>query len=85
VVPLSSSPFTDGLPPIWWPDDRAWFVATERTLSTTYVAGSRRAIDRLLASASLEALEARPTDLLSELADVANAALDARADGWWAR
>jgi hypothetical protein len=85
VVSLASFPFTDGLPAIWWPDDRAWFVVTERTLSTTYVGGTRRAIDRLLATRSLEALEARPTDLLSEISDVPNTALDAGADGWWVR
>jgi hypothetical protein len=85
VVPLGSFPFTDGLPAIWWPEDRAWFVATERTLSTTYVAGTRRAIERLLVSSSLEALEARTTDPLSEMSDDPNAALDTRADRWWVR
>ena len=37
------SPDGHGLQPpdLWWPDDRAWFVATDTDLSWTYVAGSR--------------------------------------------
>jgi hypothetical protein len=85
VRPLGSLTFTDGLPVIWWPDDHAWFVATERTLSSTFVAGARSAIDRLLAAGSVEALEVQPTDLLSEMSDTINTALDGRADGWWVR
>jgi hypothetical protein len=85
LVPLDSFASTDGLPAIWWPDDQAWFVATERTLSTTYVAGARDTIEALLSAPALETLEAAPTDLLSEMSDAPNAALDARADRWWVR
>jgi hypothetical protein len=33
------------LPDLWWPEDRAWFVATDTDLAWTYVAGT----DELLA------------------------------------
>ena len=34
---------------LWWPDDRAWFVATDIDLMTTYVGGSAAAIADVLA------------------------------------
>ena len=49
-------------PNVWWPDDRAWFVATEIDLAWTYVAGSAPAVDAVLADGGLEALPAGPTD-----------------------
>jgi hypothetical protein len=40
-----------GEPPnLWWPDDRAWCVATEIDLMSTYVAGTPELIDTLLTS-----------------------------------
>ncbi len=47
---------------LWWPDDRAWFVATEIDLMSTYVGGSRECIDALLAAPKLEVLEAQIGD-----------------------
>jgi hypothetical protein len=41
---------------LWWPEDRAWCVATDIDLMTTYVAGSRDCVGDVLAAASLEAL-----------------------------
>jgi hypothetical protein len=38
----------------WWPADRAWFVATDIDLVTTYVGGSAAAIAALLASPAVE-------------------------------
>ncbi len=35
---------------VWWPADRAWFVATDPTLMSTYVGGPAGAVDALLAS-----------------------------------
>jgi len=46
---------------LWWPDDRAWFVATEIDLMSTYVGGTRASIDALLNTSELEVLEAQPT------------------------
>lgn len=45
---------------LWWPDDRAWCVATEIDFRWTYVGGSAACIDDLVQSSELEAL---PTEL----------------------
>lgn len=42
---------------IWWPDDRAWCVASEIDLMATYVGGSSECIAQLLASDELEAMQ----------------------------
>jgi hypothetical protein len=64
-------------PNIWWPDDRAWLVATEIDFAWTYVAGSETAIDAVLACPGLEALPAAPSDRFTYDSDVRNAELDA--------
>ena len=46
---------------LWWPDDRAWFVATDVDLMTTYVGGSAACIADLLAADGLEAPPSRWT------------------------
>ncbi len=46
-------------PSLWWPDDRAWTVATEIDGVCTYVGGSRAAVDAVLGS-DLEAIEVTP-------------------------
>ena len=43
-------------PSIWWPDDRAWCVATEIDNPDTYVGGSDACIERILSCRDLEAL-----------------------------
>ena len=43
-------------PNIWWPDDRAWCVATDIDLVDTYVGGSQECIDAVLNHPDLEAL-----------------------------
>jgi hypothetical protein len=48
VTALSGYP-THQTPNLWWPDDRAWYVLTDIDLISTYVGGSRRFIQRLLA------------------------------------
>jgi hypothetical protein len=47
-------------PNIWWPDDRAWCVASEIDLPSTYVGGSNELIDAILHDPALEAL---PSDI----------------------
>jgi hypothetical protein len=42
-------------PNMWWPDDRAWFVATEVDGYDSFVGGSRACIDAVLGSSDLEA------------------------------
>jgi len=41
---------------LWWPNDRAWCVATEIDLPWTYIGGSLRLIERVLHDPRLEAL-----------------------------
>ena len=43
-------------PNIWWPEDRAWCVATEIDDQDTFVGGSAACIERVLAHPKLEAL-----------------------------
>jgi hypothetical protein len=45
-------------PNIWWPEDRAWCVATEIDSFDTYVGGNEACIERILACRGLEALPA---------------------------
>jgi hypothetical protein len=63
-------------PNVWWPDDRAWIVATEIDFAWTYVGGSTSSIDVVLAHPGLEALRATPADAFSFDCDSRNAALD---------
>jgi hypothetical protein len=42
---------------VWWPDDRAWCVATDVDLLTTYVGGSRECIETLVRCPDMEAYE----------------------------
>lgn len=44
-------------PNLIWPEDRAWFVASEVDFDSTLIGGSRALIDALLASPDLEVLE----------------------------
>ena len=53
-------PFWGQSPNIWWPEDRAWCVATDIDLFDTYVGGSQECIEAVLSNPSLEAL---PTNL----------------------
>lgn len=69
ATPLGTEPpelpevfWEDQSPNLWWPDDRAWFVATEIDYTWTYIGGSTQLIDELLADDRLEVLPARLTD-----------------------
>jgi hypothetical protein len=59
-------------PNVWWPDDRAWCVASEIDFDSTLIGGSRAAIDTVLASPHLEALEITPDIRLDANADTVN-------------
>jgi hypothetical protein len=65
-------PLAEQSPNLWWPDDRAWFVATVCGLASTYIGGSRGLIDRLLGSSDLEVLETGLMDSVSESVDPVN-------------
>jgi hypothetical protein len=59
-------------PNLWWPEDRAWFVATEIDAASTYVGGSADLIERLMADPRLEALPCQRDDSLFLNSDVLN-------------
>jgi hypothetical protein len=74
---LSSGPIEDALsfeqpPNIWWPDDRAWCVASEIDLLATYVGGTAACIDALLASVRLEAMRVSIDDRVDARGDGVN-------------
>lgn len=50
------------VPNIWWPKDRAWYVATEIDYTWTYVGCSRACFDAILACDQLEAIPTSPTE-----------------------
>jgi hypothetical protein len=62
-------------PNLWWPADRAWFVATEIDFVSTYLGATEAAIETILASPSIEAMPAQPTHGVTYDADVLNQAL----------
>ncbi|MGY1635283.1 hypothetical protein ACI78V_01355 [Geodermatophilus sp. SYSU D00742] len=57
---------------LWWPADRAWFVATDIDLVTTYVGGSRACVDDVLAAEGIEAAEVLPAQRVTWDADTVN-------------
>jgi hypothetical protein len=59
-------------PNLWWPDDRAWCVASEIDFPYTYVAGSKPLIDDILRHPDLEALPARIEDGINANSDTIN-------------
>lgn len=47
-------------PNLWWPDDRAWCVATEIDFAWSYIGGTSACIERILGDPELEALPTKP-------------------------
>ncbi len=66
-------PFRGDSPNIWWPEDRAWCVATDIDLYDTYVGGSRECIGAVLSNPHLEALPTTLDASVSQGRDVINA------------
>ena len=62
----------DDGPNIWWPEDRAWCVATEIDLDSTYVGGSGELIESLGDEDALEVMPARLEDGVSINSDTIN-------------
>jgi hypothetical protein len=58
---------------LWWPDDRAWCVASEIDLGWSYVGGPAGLIEQVLADERIEALPASPDDPVSRVEDWVNA------------
>ena len=68
-------------PNIWWPEDRAWCVATDIDLYDTYIGGSQECIGSILNNPVLEAL---PADLDARIdlgSDLINAPESTEGDG----
>ena len=59
-------------PNIWWPDDRAWCVASEIDFAYTYVGGSKELIEEILDDPALEALAAGIGDGITYDSDKVN-------------
>jgi hypothetical protein len=59
-------------PNLWWPDDRAWCVATEIDFDSTLVGCSRECAGALLASSELETAEVELEDRLDVDGDTIN-------------
>jgi hypothetical protein len=60
-------------PTILWPADRAWLVASDPDLDSTYVGGPDALIESLLGHRDLEAWSAEPDDLVAIGSDAINA------------
>ena len=56
----------------WFPEDRAWCVATDTDLYWTYVGGSRRCVDAVLGGSGLECVPAEIDHGLTIDSDVFN-------------
>lgn len=52
---------------LWWPDDKAWCVASEIDLAWTYVGGPAGLIESVLHDGRVEALPAEPHDPLTRV------------------
>jgi hypothetical protein len=59
-------------PNLWWPDDRAWCVATEIDLMSTYVGGSHRCVRAVLDRPELEAAAVESSDGIAADSDAVN-------------
>lgn len=59
-------------PSLWWPDDRAWCVATDVDLQSTYVGASAECVDRLLQDERLEVMQTSAEQSVTIDADTIN-------------
>jgi hypothetical protein len=57
---------------LFWPEDRAWFVAADPDLDSTYVGGSAALVDELLAADGIEVVEVFPGDGIGLWSDEVN-------------
>ena len=71
----SPMPF-DQSPNLWWPDDRAWFVASGIDFAWTYVGGGNSLVEALVSDGRLEALSVALTAKPDSESDRLNAALN---------
>jgi len=52
-------------PSLWWPEDRAWVVASEVDSDATYIAGSRALLHDLLRTDGFAVTEVGPNDQIT--------------------
>lgn len=64
--------FASEPPSLIWPADRAWFVASDVDLDSTYIGGSSVLIDAVLANERLESWGIGPADPITADSDVVN-------------
>ncbi|MEU4835005.1 hypothetical protein [Streptosporangium sp. NPDC023615] len=69
---LAATPWCDQRAGLWWPHDRAWCVATDVDLMTTYVGGGEACVAALVADEELEAMEVGSDQRLTWDSDPAN-------------
>lgn len=65
-------PFGYRSPNLWWPDDKAWLVATEIDLHSTYVGCTDACSADVLATSEIEALEVSPDTGITFDSDLLN-------------
>jgi len=59
-------------PNLWWPEDRAWIVATDIDLDSTYIGASNACADELVSAEGLEVLRIEPTHGITRDSDRIN-------------
>jgi hypothetical protein len=59
-------------PNIWWPDDRAWCVATEIDLMSTFAGGSAACAEAILGDTRFESFPLDPDQGIGEGSDELN-------------
>jgi hypothetical protein len=67
-----AEPFGDQSPNLWWPDDRAWCLATEIDLNTTYIGCDEACRDQIIALPEVEALPIDPATGIDFASDLQN-------------
>ena len=71
VTSLSFGTFQQ-TPNLWWPEDRAWCVATDIDLSETYLAASEGCVKQVIADPGLEVFATTPEARIDVDGDVIN-------------
>lgn len=79
VQPVATD-WSDQTPNLAWPEDRAWFVATDIDLGSTYIGGPGALIERLVADERIEALRVAPEERLLVEAPLVRELVDAVLD-----
>ena len=69
---LAEKKFRYQSPSLWWPSDRAWFVATEIDVKETMIGGGQACIERVLNHSELEAMPVAIDDNVGAWGDTIN-------------